>query len=100
MQNVDWDGNGSDVRLDGIKVALVVDNNDPKACERVLVRIIGVHDMENDHIDNAIWADHISFSKFSSGDIPDKGDYLYVVFPDTTSPTKVLWMGWVRSSIG
>ena len=96
MKNYDWQVNGSDAQLNGIHIALVVDNNDPKAMERVLIRVIGIHNMENDKIENAIWADRIAFSKYSSGDIPDVGDFLYVVFPDN-DPMRVLWLGWVRS---
>jgi len=96
MKKYDWKYTGSDVILGGIHIAKVIDNNDPKAMERVLVRIIGIHNMENETVDNAIWADRIAFSKFSSGDIPDKGDFLYVIFPDR-DPMRVLWLGWVRS---
>lgn len=97
MHGKDFQLFNSECSLNGIKIAEVVDNNDPKAMERVLVRVIGVHEMENTKLENAIWADRIAFSKFSSGDIPDVGDYLYVVFPDSTNPMKVLWLGWLRS---
>jgi len=100
MNDKDFDPYGSDVDLRGIHIAEVVDNNDPKAMERVLVRIIGIHNMENKRIENAIWADRVAFSKFSSGDIPDIGDFLYVQFPNTKDPMKVLWLGWVRSLKG
>ena len=65
--------------------------------ERVLVRVLGIHDMENEKLENAIWADNLAFSKFSSGDIPDVGDFVYVMFPNVNNPMKVLWLGWVRS---
>jgi hypothetical protein len=91
--------NNSEVSTSGIKIALVVDNNDPKACERVLVRVVGVHDMSNTKLDNAVWADRIAFSKFSSGDIPDVGDYLYVIFPDYDNISRLLWLGWCRGNV-
>lgn len=97
MNGTDFNPFGSDSDLRGIHIAEVVDNNDPKACERVLIRVIGVHDMENKKIENAIWADRIAFSKFSSGDIPDVGDYVYVMFPEPGNPMRALWLGWVRS---
>ena len=99
MKTTNVDLFGSECSLDGIQIAKVVDNNDPKAMERVLVRVIGVHDMENEDPINAIWADRIAFSKFSSGDIPDVGDYLYVIFPNRVDPMRVLWLGWVRSVV-
>ena len=95
MQNKDWDVYGSDVSLAGWHIALVVDNNDPKAAERVLLRVLGIHDMENDTPDNSVWADHCSPSKYGSGDIPDVGDWLYVQFPDAKNPMRVLWFGFV-----
>ena len=97
MKNIDWRTNGSDRLLNGIHIAKVVDNNDPKSMERVLVRVIGIHNMDNETIENAIWADRVAFSKFSSGDIPDKDDYLYVIFPNPNDSMKILWLGWVRS---
>jgi len=99
MKKQDWQVTGSDVSLSGIHIALVVDNNDPKAMERVLVRVIGIHDMSNDKLENALWADRMAFSKFSSGDIPDVGDFLYVQFINN-DPMHILWMGWVRSLQG
>ena len=100
MNKNDFNPYGSDVDLRGINIAIVVDNNDPKALERVLVRVLGIHDMNNTSIDNAIWADRVAFSKYSSGDIPDVDDYLYVIFPDTKDPMHILWLGWVRSLKG
>lgn len=97
MNNKDFNPTASEVSLAGIHIAKVVDNNDPKAMERVLVRVLGIHDMENEKLDNAIWADRIAFSKFSSGDIPDVDDFVYVMFPKGNNPMKVLWLGWVRS---
>ncbi len=99
MKSIDWRKDGSDRLLNGIHIAQVVDNNDPKAMERVLVRVIGIHNMDNDRIENAIWADRVAFSKFSSGDIPDVGDYIYVIFPDVKNPMRILWLGWVRSTL-
>jgi len=100
MNGKDFNPYGSDVDLRGIHIALVVDNNDPKAMERVLVRVMGIHDMSDTSLKNAIWADRLAFSKYSSGDIPDKDDYLYVQFPDRKNPMWIIWLGWVRSLKG
>jgi len=97
MKNKDYSAFGSDVDLRGIHIAEVIDNNDPKAMERVLVRVVGIHDLENKKLDNAVWADRLAFSKYSSGDIPDVGDYIYVMFPFHKEPMKIIWLGWVRS---
>jgi len=84
--------------LAGIKEALVVENRDPKAQERVLVRVLGVHNMDTDEIGNAIWAKHCAPTRNSSGDLPEKGDWVYVLFPDKSDPMNCLWLGFVRSS--
>lgn len=98
MLKKEFDPHGSDTHLGGIKIAEVIDNNDPKCCERVLVRVIGVHDMSapKTKTDYAIWADHCAPSKNRSGDIPEKGDFLYVMFPDLQDPMRCVWLGWVR----
>lgn len=99
MHNKDFDPLGSDVTLRGLHIGLVVDNNDPKYRERVLVRIIGIHDMENTSLDNAIWAERCAPFKMASGDLPDPGDYVWVLFPDSRNPMTVVWLGWVRGNI-
>ena len=88
---------GSDVSLVGIKIALVVDNMDQKGIERVKVRIPGVHDMTITEVENAIWAQHIAPSKYVSGHIPDKGDWVYVQFMNPKDPMSALWLGFVRT---
>lgn len=100
MRKRDYDLFGSDVDLRGIKIALVVDNKDPKGCERVLVRVLGVHNMSDLSLENALWADRCAYSKFSSGDIPDVGDFLYVQFLDPKDPIRIMWMGWARTMQG
>jgi hypothetical protein len=86
----------ADVSLEGIKLALVVDNDDPLCIERIRVRVLGIHDMNNTANENSIWAHHIAPSKQTSGEIPDKNDWLYVLFPDKTTCEYCLWFGWVR----
>lgn len=89
----------NEVDLGGIFIGLVVDNADPKALERVRVRVIGVHDMENENKDNSIWAAHIAPSKSNSGEIPDIGDYIYIMFLQK-DPMHPLWLGWTRVKEG
>lgn len=81
--------------LSGLYIALVVDNADPKAIERVRVRVLGVHDMTNEDPENSVWAEHCAPSKSTSGEVPDIGDYVYVMFLQG-SPTTIIWLGWVR----
>lgn len=85
----------TEVDLGGIFIGLVVENMDPKALERVRVRVIGVHDMENTSKDNSIWANHIAPSKSNSGEIPDIDDYVYVMFLQR-DPMAPCWLGWCR----
>ena len=85
----------NEVSLAGLHIALVVENMDPKALERVRVRVLGVHDMSNEDPENSLWAEHCAPSKSTSGEIPDKGDYVYVMFLQD-NPTTIIWLGWVR----
>lgn len=86
------------VNLRGIKIAKVVSNFDPKCQERVLVRVLGVHNMNNHSLDNAIWANHCAPTRDASGDIPEPDDYIYGMFPNEKDPMSFIWMGFVRSS--
>ena len=85
----------NEVSLSGIYIALVVNRLDPKALERIRVRVIGVHDMTNTDPENSVWAEHIRPSKQRSGEIPDVGDYVYVMFLQN-NPNTILWLGWVN----
>lgn len=85
----------NEIDLGGMFIGLVVENMDPKAMERVRVRVIGVHDMTNEDPNNSIWANHVAYSKSNSGEIPDKGDYVYIMFLQR-SPMHPCWLGWVR----
>lgn len=85
----------NEVNLSGLFIGLVVDNMDPKALERVKIRVLGVHDIENEDEENCIWAAHIAPSKQSSGEIPDVGDFVYVMFMQN-NPMNPCWLGWVR----
>ena len=89
----------NEVDLGGIFIGLVVDNADPKAIERVRVRVIGVHDMDNTSKDNSIWAQHIAPSKSNSGEVPDIDDYIYIMFLQK-DPLSPVWLGWVRTIQG
>lgn len=84
--------------LRGIKIAEVVSNEDPKLQERVLVRVLGVHNMKNTDIENAVWAHHCAPTRDGAGDLPEPGDFIYVIFPDVTNPMAIIWLGFARSS--
>ena len=89
----------NEVDLSGLFIGLVVDIMDPKALERIKVRVIGVHDMDNEDIDNSIWADHIAPSKGKSGELPNKNDFVYIMFLQR-NPMCPCWIGWVRVKQG
>jgi len=80
----------------GIYVAQVVDNMDPKGLERVKVRVVGIHDMSIQNEDYAVWAERCCPSKYiNNGDIPDIGDWVYVMFLNG-DPMRPVWLGYVR----
>lgn len=85
----------SEASLSGVFIAEVINNLDPKGIERVRVRVIGVHDMDNNDPKNSVWANHCAFSKGTSGEIPDIGDFIYVMFIQN-DPMAIIWMGWTR----
>lgn len=89
----------NEINLSGIFIALVVDNKDPKALERIKVRVIGVHDMENEDPKNCIFASHCAPSKGASGEIPDPDDFVYVQFVQG-DPMHCIWFGWARTIEG
>jgi hypothetical protein len=85
-----------EVELTGIFIAKVIDNTDPKALERVRVRVMGVHDFTNEDKKNSIWASHLAPSKQNSGEIPDNDDFIYVTFIQN-NPSACVWLGWCRT---
>jgi hypothetical protein len=95
MRNEEYKLNGSDCSLSGFKIGKVINNRDSKAQERVLVRVIGVHDMLSIDPEYGVIAMHCAPSKSFSGEIPDIGDMLWVSFIDN-DPSQLLWHGWVR----
>lgn len=97
MFGVDYQLNGCDVSLDGLKIAKVISNADITAQEKVFVRVIGVHDMNNLDPEYGIWARHSSPSKGTSGEIPDINDMLYGMFINNDC-NQFCWIGWVRFS--
>ena len=88
----------ADGDLEGIKIAQVVSNEDPKGQERVLVRVAGVHNLDNTDIENSVWAHHCSPFRSASGDLPEPDDLLWVMFPNVKDPMMIIWLGFVVSS--
>jgi len=82
----------------GWKIAKVVSNEDPKGQERVLIRVLGVHNLNNTDIDNAIWAYHCAPNRSGSGDLPVAGDWIWGQFISPSDFMTFLWFGFVRSS--
>lgn len=92
----EFDIEHTEANLMGLHIAKVIDNMDPLALERIRVRILGIHDWENEDEENSIWCDHIAPSKSGSGEIPDIDDFVYVMFLDIHNPMSACWLGWVR----
>lgn len=91
---------GNDVSLSGMFLAKVLKNPDAKAQERVWVRVLGIHDMEDPDKEYGIWSHHLAYSKGASGEIPEIDDWLWVVFPDHYNPNICLYLGWSRTTPG
>ena len=97
-------GIGSGIDLNGLKIAQVIKTNDPKVQSRVLVRVLGVHELRyNNESEDAIgdlgiWANCCSPSR-SSPDRPQEGDFVYVMFPNPSDPMHVVWMGFVIGTV-
>jgi len=96
-------GFGAGVDLLGVKIAEVVSNSDSKGQGRVLVRVLGVHDLRNieenekNVKDYGVWAYPCSPSR-SGPDIPDIGDFVWVMFPNPEDPMYIIWMGFVTGT--
>lgn len=93
MFSREYDIKGSDNDLRGLFIGKVINADDPKAQERLAVQVLGVH------ADGVyVWAQHCAYSKNSSGDIPEKDDYVYVMFLDPNNPLSAVWLGVVKTS--
>ena len=92
------------LNLDGIFIAKVLDNKDPKARERLFVRVLGVHSIDDDFSDlkYGLWIEHCAPSLYMSGDIPPNNSEVYVQFLRNTDgvldPMKAIWIGVVKKS--
>lgn len=82
----------------GIFEAKVVSNQDPKHRERIKVQVIGMHDLSNNIVENSIWADHCAPYKSSTGDLPEIGDLVYIMFKNKNI-NACIWIGFVRTSV-
>ena len=93
----------TDVKLDGIFVAKVLNNEDPYMRERLFVRVIGVHKtIDFDNKKYGVWVEHCAPSQFLSGDIPLNGTEVYVQFlrdgDGAINPMSAIWLGVVRKN--
>lgn len=96
MFNKDKDFIPENIKLNGLFIGRVIHANDPKALERCFVRIFGIHDMENEDKDYGVWVNRLAPSKNSSGEIPEEGDLVYIMFLDPNDFLSGVWLGWVR----
>jgi hypothetical protein len=88
----------SNLSLRGIKIAKVINNLDPKSQERIKVRVLGVHNINNDASTNSVWAHHCSPLRSASGDLPEAGEFVYVMFPNEDDPMSIIWLGYAKST--
>ncbi len=101
------EGEFTDVSISGIFIGKVLNNQDPLARERLLVRVIGVHDIDDNFSDKefGIWVEHCAPSLYRTGDIPDVDDEVYMMFmnnnADKLNPNTGIWLGCVlKNNIG
>ncbi len=91
----------SDVDLNGIHKAYILNNIDEYGRERLFVRVLGVHDISDNFSDKkyGIWIEHCSPSIYRTGDIPQIGDEVYMMFfnsgilPEKLDINKGIWLG-------
>jgi hypothetical protein len=89
--------------LSGIFVAKVINNIDPLERERILVRAVGLHDLENSNENYGVWAEHGIGSNFIYGNFPKINSMVYIMFiKDINNEydfNKCLYFGVVRNNI-
>jgi len=83
------------MNLQGIYIAEVLNNLDPKERERVYCRVIGVHDMESE---NGIWIENGISNYYESGNIPQIGQKIYIMFLHNDC-NKAIYFGQVKYNI-
>lgn len=102
--------NFQDVSLEGVHKAKIIDNDDEFGRERLFVRVLGVHDIsdyneiknEFKNKDYGIWIEHCAPSANESGDIPNIGEEVYMLFDGNGSfgynTDCGVWIGVVRKN--
>jgi len=70
------------IDLSGIYIAKVLSNTDEKQRERIFIRVIGVHNIEDNFTNKefGIWSENANSTPYMSGYIPNVDAYVYVMF--------------------
>jgi hypothetical protein len=82
-----------------INIAKVISNKDDLKRERIFVRVVGVHDMNDDNSNNGIWLENGLSTPFTSGYIPEVDSFVYMQFFNERID-KGIYMGTVRHNLG
>ncbi len=81
-----------------LHIAKVISNEDELKRERIFVRVIGIHDMDNESSDNGIWLENGISTPFTSGYIPEVDSFVYIqLFNERID--KGIYLGQVRYNI-
>jgi len=96
----------SNVVLDGLHRAVVLNNDDEFGRERLFVRVLDVHDIKDlgtikQKNDYGVWIEHCAPSSSVSGDIPEVGEEVWMLFLgdiESFNPTQGVWLGVVRKN--
>jgi hypothetical protein len=81
-------------------IGKVLNNIDEYKQERIFVRVLGIHNIEDNFQDKTygIWLENGIAKKSISGDIPDIDDFVYIIPQDEFCQTGI-YLGVVRHQI-
>ncbi len=87
----------NNITLEGIYIGEVISGKDPKMRGRALVRIIGLHDFEDEDESNSIWAEMCSPTQHGF-EAPEIGNFVYIMFRSKFDPSSAIYLGYVNSN--
>jgi len=81
-----------------LHIAKVISNEDELKRERIFVRVVGIHDMDDESSENGMWLENGISTPFTSGYIPEVDSFVYIqLFNERID--KGIYLGQVRYNI-